>query len=117
MDIKRRRAAVALDVTLAVAGLLGLGTVAVLYAFNPVSDEWHCVDGKAPARHRAGGGDCFRQGSQLPEGWRWERWGNRPMVYSCDQDDWIEIVHRNGNHQDCVREGTDLPPAWRPVRR
>lgn len=105
---------------LLVAAAVGIGLVvsmgfASVWAFNPVADEWHCSQGQAPARNRAGGGDCFREESALPKGYRWERWGNRPMFYNCDADGWLRIQHRSGNRHDCVREGTVLPGGWSAV--
>ena len=103
-------AVAALVVALVVAGGWGL-----LVAVNPVADEWLCSQGRAPAHHRSGGGDCFREGRTLPEGYRWDRWGNRPMPHNCDEDGWVKIATRDDNRTDCVREGTELPARWRPV--
>ena len=54
------------------------------------------------------------EGSELPAGYRWDPWGNRPLASNCSRDGWVPVVHpRHG--EDCVREGTDLPEGWRRV--
>ena len=80
---------------------------------NPVGDEWHCSAGKAPAHNSVGGSDCFREGSDLPRGWSWDRWGNRPLHSNCDRNGWVAIEDRAGDLTDCVRTGTRLPDGWR----
>lgn len=118
---RRLRARSAVTVTLAVvaglaatAGLVLGGQALVVMAVNPVGDEWQCGQGYAPADHVSGGSACFAEGSQLPHGYAWHPWGNRPMSYNCDKDGWVEIARGNDYEFDCVREGTDLPKNWEP---
>ena len=96
----------------AVVGTVLAATTGCAPAFHLV-DEWHCTEGSAPAHNRVGGGDCFPTGSALPPGYRWDRWGNRPLASSCERDGWVRITNRTDDLTDCVREGTVLPPAWR----
>lgn len=100
------------------AGALVVGAgVGILYAVNPVADEWICSEGEAPA-----GNGCYAEGSTLPAGVTWDPFGNRPMAYNCHKDGWIQIersVTRRGARdveQDCVREGTELPGRWHTVQ-
>ena len=93
-------AGLVLGVGLAVAG----GYTLLLYAFNPVADEWQCSEGEAPADHRSGGAACFAEGSELPKGYRWDPLGNRPMGYNCDKRGWVEIEQ--------VRSSPATPTAW-----
>ncbi len=118
----RRRAAV--QVTLIAVGvLLGCGLVvgsgfALLYAFDPMGDEWVCSDGEAPGGTHGRYNQCYPEDTPLPAGIVWDPFGNRPMPYNCDKDGWVPIertVTRRGVtdvEQDCVREGTELPGRW-----
>lgn len=96
--------------------IVGAG-VGLLYAVNPVADEWICSEGEAPA-----GSSCYAEGSTLPTGVTWDPFGNRPMPYNCHKDGWVQIerpVTRRGARdveQDCVREGTELPGRWHTVQ-
>jgi hypothetical protein len=98
--------------------LVAAGVLAACGVVNPVSDEWVCSEGKAPA-----GNDCYREGSTLPPGVAWHPFGNRPLPYNCDKDGWVLIerpVTRRGvsdEVQDCVREGTELPGRWHTVQQ
>lgn len=102
--------------------LVGAG-FGVLYNFNPVGDEWVCSKGQAPAGAGPRGNDCYPEGSTLPEGVSWDRFGNRPMSYNCNKEGWVLIrrsVTRDGvtvNERDCVREGTELAGRWQVVHR
>jgi hypothetical protein len=104
---------------LAACGVLVAGGFGVLYAFNPVGDEWVCSEGEAPAGPRGRYNSCYDKGSELPRGAQWDPFGNRPMPYNCDKDGWV-LIERDlrapgsaDTEQDCVREGTDLPGRWR----
>ena len=109
----RRLLLVAAVSVAAVAGLAAAGYL-LLAAVNPVGDEWQCADGEAPALHEGGGRACFAEGAELPAGYRWDPWGNRPLASNCSRDGWVPVTHpRHG--EDCVREGTDLPEGWRRV--
>jgi hypothetical protein len=109
----------------ATCGLLLAGGFAVLYAFNPVGDEWVCSEGEAPAGPNGRYNSCYDTGTTLPEGAEWDPFGNRPMPYNCDKDGWVLVERevevrgsterRADPEQDCVREGTDLPGRWRPA--
>jgi hypothetical protein len=103
----------------ATCGLLLAGGFAVLYAFNPVGDEWVCSEGEAPAGPKGRYNSCFETGAPLPEGAEWDPFGNRPMPGNCDKDGWVRIERHAARgdstemEEDCVREGTDLPGRWR----
>ena len=111
----------------AVVGLLaGLGLVVgtgflLLWAANPMGDEWICSDGEAPAGKPGHYNICYVTGEALPRGVEWDPWGNRPMPYNCDKDGWVQIERtpREGQSadvdEDCVREGTELPGRWHVV--
>ena len=114
--------------TLTIVGVLaGLGLViatcfgVLIYAFNPVADEWHCSDGEAPAGNHGSYGGCHDKDKPLPRGYEWDPFGNRPIASNCDKDGWVLIerpVRGKGvgnTLEDCVREGTDLPGSWRLV--
>jgi len=60
------------------AMLIGLAAFA-LWAVNPVGDEWDCSPGEFPATNQAGGSACFRNGDELPPGWRADPKGNQPL--------------------------------------
>lgn len=106
---------------LVVGGSVVGAAVALLHAFNPVADEWHCVEGQAPAGVDGFYNECFRTDRPLPQGYGWDPYGNRPMAYNCDEDGWILVArpYTRGRateyERDCVREGTALPPRWRLV--
>ena len=114
-------------VTVALIGvsvLVGCGLVAgsgfaLLYAFNPMGDEWVCSDGEAPGGKHGRYNQCYVEDEPLPPGVVWDPFGNRPMPYNCDKDGWMLIerpVSRRGVadvEQDCVREDTALPGRWR----
>jgi hypothetical protein len=107
----------AVGVLAAVAAVVGVG-FGVLYAFNPMGDEWVCSDGEAPAGKPGHYNQCFEEDSPLPQGYEWDPFGNRPMPYNCDKDGWVlierTVSRKNGSDtvQDCVREGTELPGRW-----
>lgn len=109
-------------IVLVVGGLVG-GYTALLYAFNPVGDEWHCMEGQAPAGRDGFYNECFGTDRELPDGYTWDPYGNRPMAYNCDKDGWILVARpytRRGvteYERDCVREGIELPRRWRMVER
>ena len=101
----------------AVAATVGL-FYGFLWAVNPMGDEWVCSDGEAPAGQDGFYNQCFDEDAQLPKGYEWDPFGNRPMPYNCDKDGWVEVErpmpkHRGKTEEDCVREGTDLPGEWR----
>jgi hypothetical protein len=104
---------------LAAVGLVAAAGLGVLYAFNPMGDEWVCSEGEAPAGERGRYTMCYPQGAKLPPGVSWDPFGNRPMPSNCDKDGWVPVertLHRQGvpeTEEDCVREGTDLPGRWR----
>ena len=118
------RRTAAIQVALIAAGVLvGCGLVvgggfALLYAFNPMGDEWVCSDGEAPGGEDGRYNQCYPENKPLPPAVVWGPLGNRPMPYNCDKDGWVPIertVNRRGvtdDEQDCVREGTDLPGRW-----
>ena len=119
------RRTAAIQVALIATGILvGCGLVvgggfALLYAFNPMGDEWICSDGEAPGGVHGRYNQCYPEDEPLPTGVVWDPFGNRPMPYNCDKDGWVPIertVSRRGVtdvEQDCVREGTELPGRWR----
>ena len=80
-----------------------------------MADEWQCADGEAPADHRSGGSACFEEGAELPDGYRWDPLGNRPLGYNCDQDRWVQIERLRGDHTDCIAEGAGVPRGWQVV--
>ncbi|HET9420885.1 MAG TPA: hypothetical protein VFO49_07100 [Nocardioides sp.] len=111
-----RVALVALGVLAAMAVVVATG-FGILYAVNPMGDEWVCSDGEAPAGKQGSYNACFETGKTLPRGYEWDPFGNRPMPYNCDKDGWVQIERpirgdRSEFEQDCVREGTDLPGRW-----
>lgn len=108
----RRRVIVAACVAGAIlcAGLVVAAGAAVLYAFNPLGDEWVCSQGEAPA-----GNACYPEGADLPPGVSWDPLGNRPMSYNCDKDGWVQIARDVVEEADCMREGTTVPDGWHVV--
>ena len=106
---------------LAALGLVVAAGFGLLWAVNPMGDEWHCSDGEAPAGKSPSYSGCYDTDKPLPRGLQWDPWGNRPMSYNCDKDGWmlIERIPRGGRpadvEEDCVREGTELPGRWHPV--
>jgi len=111
---------------IAAAVLAGMGAVvglffALLWAFNPVGDEWHCSDGEAPAGPAGDYDRCYETDKPLPRGFEWDPWGNRPIASNCDKEGWVQIerIPRGRGpawaEEDCVREGTELPGRWRTV--
>ncbi len=105
---------VAVGVAVGVVAIVVAAAVLLLPQLD-LTDEWWCSDGQAPALHRSGGAACFPEGSTLPAGYRWDRWGNRPLASSCDEDGWVPVTDRTDDRADCVREGTDLPAGWHRV--
>ncbi len=112
---RRRRWPAVLGIAITAVGLTVAVGLALVHAFNPVADEWHCSQGRAPAHNRVGGSECFKEGSTLPEGYRWDRWGNRPLAHSCDDDGWVLVTNRTDNRTECVRDQAALPRGWRHV--
>lgn len=116
-----------LRMVLVVAGVLAGAAVSVaaafglLWAVNPMGDEWQCSDGEAPAGVPGRYNQCFEEDEPLPAGYEWDPWGNRPLSHNCDKRGWMLVERtvpgRRGSEveQDCVREGTDLPGRWRPA--
>ena len=96
-------------VGIAVAAFLALG---LLWAVNPMGDEWVCSDGEAPATTPQGGSMCFRTDQPLPTDipWEWDPLGNRPMSYNCDKDGWTLI--ERGEDQDCLNDHLPMPKGW-----
>lgn len=121
---RRRAVTVGLWVTavLVAGGLVAGAAVGILYAFNPVGDEWVCSDGETPAGVEGAYSQCFRDGSTLPAGFTWDPLGNRPMPYNCDKRGWVRIERAVATsagadvERDCVRKGTTLPGGWRVAR-
>ena len=79
---------------IAVGVLLGCGLVvgsgfALLYAFDPMGDEWVCSDGEAPGGTHGHYNQCYPEDTPLPAGIVWDPFGNRPMPYNCDKDGWV----------------------------
>ena len=108
----RRWAGILLIPLLVVGGLsttaaLGLG---LLYAMNPMGDEWQCSEGEAPA-----GNACYPEGEPLPAGVQWDPLGNRPMSYNCDKDGWGLIEPDGSDQQDCLNDDLPLPGGWHRV--
>jgi hypothetical protein len=117
--IRTLRAALALGgILLGLAAVMATG-VGLLWAANPMGDEWVCSDGEAPAGQPGRYNQCFDEDAQLPPGFDWDPFGNRPMSYNCDKDGWLLIERpvRGGadTEQDCAREGTELPGLWHPA--
>lgn len=71
-------AKIVITLAITVAMVIALGAW-VLWAFNPVGDEWDCSPGEFPATNEAGGSSCFENGSELPTGWRADPQGNQPI--------------------------------------
>ena len=73
-------ALVALTVLGVLAAFAFSGLQDLLMTFNPWADEWHCVEGEAPIlRDKGPGSACHPEGEPLPDGWRWDPKGNRPL--------------------------------------
>jgi hypothetical protein len=81
--------------------------LALLWAFNPVGDEWQCSDGEAPA-----GNACYRTDQPLPAGLHWDPLGNRPMPYNCDKDGWTPIERDGSADRDCLNNDLPMPTGW-----
>lgn len=85
---------------------------------TPFLDEWQCSDGEAPYVYDEGGSACAKEGSPLPEGARWDPFGNRPM-FCTDRWGWVEVEpvrpDPDDPRTDCVRKGDDIPDGWRRV--
>ena len=117
-----RRALTGVAAVAVLAGMVGL-FFGLLYAINPVGDEWICSEGEAPATGPGNYSSCFRTDESLPPGVEWDPFGNRPMSYNCDKDGWVLIERPSGvggagnAEEDCVREGTELPGGWRLAER
>lgn len=61
-----------------VAMVIGLGAF-VLYAFNPVGDEWDCSPGEYPASYPEGGSYCVPNGEVPQDGATPDPGGNQPL--------------------------------------
>lgn len=111
---------VAVGVLAALGAMVTVG-YGVLWALNPMGDEWICSDGETPAGKPGNYNQCFVDGSTLPRGYEWDPWGNRPMSYNCDKSGWVHIerIPKGGVpadvEEDCVKEGTELPGRWHLV--
>lgn len=97
-------------VGMAVAAVLALG---LLWAVNPMGDEWVCSEGEAPAGTDGPGSACYRVDQPLPDGLHWDPLGNRPMPYNCDknghEDDWTLIERDHGDDQECLDDDLAMP--------
>lgn len=94
----------------ALCGAAALGWNALLYAVNPVGDEWICSQGEVPT-----GAGCYPEDETLPAGVEADPYGNRPMPYNCDKSGWVQVARPAGDGSvvgDCVKEGTDVPDTW-----
>ena len=101
-----RRSAIALLILGGTAAVPALG-FALLYAMNPMGDEWVCSQGEAPA-----GSSCYPTDRPLPAGVQWDPLGNRPMSYNCDKDGWTLIEHDRRDLQDCLNDRLSMPDGW-----
>jgi hypothetical protein len=95
-----------------VAAFLALG---LLWAVDPMGDEWACSDGEAPAGTGGPGSACYRLDQPLPSGLRWDPLGNRPMSYNCDKDGWILIERAGRDQRDCLNDDLPMPSGWHAV--
>ena len=89
---------------LAVGVLAAMGAVVglffgLLWAVNPVGDEWVCSDGEAPAGRPPGYSQCFDEDATLPRGYEWDPFGNRPMPSKCDKDGWVKVERAMPGHR------------------
>ena len=65
---------------LATAALLvGLAAFVLLYAANPLYDEWSCSPGQYPVSFSDGGSTCIPNGETPPPGATPDPAGNRPL--------------------------------------
>lgn len=65
---------------LATAALLvGLGAFVLLYAANPLYDEWTCSPGNFPVTFADGGSTCIANGEAVPPGATPDPMGNRRL--------------------------------------
>ena len=116
---QRRTIAIVLG-TIATTAALAVGAFFLLVAFlgDDLVDEWHCSDGEAPAGEAPFYNHCFREGADLPAGYTWDPYGNRPMSYNCDKSGWKKVTRPPTDPQsasredDCLREDTPLPAGW-----
>ncbi len=104
----------ALSPLFAVAGVF----VHLWLSGTPLIDEWQCADGEAPVLFADGGSWCQDEGSELPEGGRWDPLGNRPLVCH-DRWGWIEVEAFEPNPDrrdtDCVPDDRPIPEGYRRV--
>lgn len=105
----RMPALVAALVLTGLATAAGLG-LALLWAMNPLADEWVCAEGEAPA-----GNACYRTDRPLPDGLEWDPLGNRPMPSNCDKDGWTLIEHDRRDLQECLSDDLPMPQGWHPA--
>ncbi len=102
-------------------GVLGGLAVAVLWAFNPLGDEWVCSQGEVPAdeapvRPGEALAGCYTPDT-VPAGYEADPLGNRPMSYNCDKTGWrlIEKTTGRGAGQvtECLADDLAVPTGWR----
>ena len=106
---RRPWALIALIPLLALGGLavvvaLGYG---LLWAVNPVGDEWVCSKGEVPTDS-----GCYPQDEPIPDGVVADPLGNRPMAYNCDKSGWTLIEHDRRDQRDCLNDRLPLPDGW-----
>jgi hypothetical protein len=97
---------------IATAAVLALG---LLWAFNPMGDEWVCSEGEAPAGAGGPGSACYRRDQPLPDGLHWDPLGNRPMPYNCDKDGWTPIARDRDDARECLNDDLPMPRGWHAV--
>ena len=99
-----------IGVPLALVGLplatLGMW-YALLWAMNPVGDEWQCSQGEVPADS-----GCYPQDEPLPPGVVADPLGNRPMPYNCDKRGWTLIKQDGRDREDCLNDRLPIPRGW-----
>ena len=101
-----------------VAAVAGAGYF-VLWAFNPVGDEYVCSEGEVPGGQApvapGEGNDCYTPG-ELPDGVEADPFGNRPMSYNCDKDGFRLVVKTDGRGAgevtECIADETEIPSGW-----
>lgn len=111
------RSVVVLVVGLAATAAVGVG---VLWAFNPVGDEYVCSEGEVPGGMApvgpGEGNDCFASEEALPDGYEADPFGNRPMSYNCDKSGYRVVVKTSGRGagqvEECIADDTEIPPGW-----
>jgi hypothetical protein len=111
-------AAVITGLVLATAAVVGLG-FGVLYAFNPMGDEYVCSEGEVPGGPApvgpGEGNDCYTP-DNLPAGVEADPFGNRPMSYNCDKDGYRILMKSEGvgagQVEECVADDIATPSGW-----